>query len=139
MGEIDDHLLSTNLKPLYTQRSISKVAGCSWTVSRDRKPVMLYACALVFSLAVDRYHEMLIKHRFASHVIQKLLNVAAGTIAREVRRLLEGNLRSSLDMYHHPSPSFSRWHMGIRSVSRCSVANALSVSVLSLHVRLLKR
>ena len=38
----------------------------------------------------------MIKHRFASHVIQTLLNVSTGTIAREVRRLLRGQLALEL-------------------------------------------
>jgi nucleolar protein 9 len=38
---------------------------------------------LSLTCALDRY-ELLIKHRFASHVIQTLLEVAPDTIAREV-------------------------------------------------------
>ena len=42
---------------------------------------------LFLTYALDRY-ELLIKHRFASHVIQTLLAAASNTIAREVCRFL---------------------------------------------------
>ena len=65
-------------------RWMTLCAGCSWTASRDRKLALSYTCDVLFSLVGDSY-ELLIKHRFASHVIQTLLSVATGTIAREVR------------------------------------------------------
>ncbi|KAH9175142.1 ARM repeat-containing protein [Lactarius sanguifluus] len=42
----------------------------------------------VFVDSLTGSYELLIKHRFASHVIQTLLNVAASTIARESRGVL---------------------------------------------------
>ncbi|KAF8270863.1 armadillo-type protein [Lactarius quietus] len=42
----------------------------------------------VFMDSLTGSYELLIKHRFASHVIQTLLNVAAGTIARESQGIL---------------------------------------------------
>ncbi|KAI9449636.1 hypothetical protein BJY52DRAFT_1359724 [Lactarius psammicola] len=42
----------------------------------------------VFVDSLTGSYELLIKHRFASHVIQTLLNVAAGTIARESQGVL---------------------------------------------------
>ena len=45
--------------------------------------MLIFGSILFLTCMLDRY-ELLIKHRFASHVIQTLLVVASDTIAREV-------------------------------------------------------
>ncbi|KAH9059317.1 armadillo-type protein [Lactarius vividus] len=66
----------------------------------------------VFVDSLTGSYELLIKHRFASHVIQTLLNVAAGTISRESRGMLpNGQLRTLtqliLDFSEEILPSLS--------------------------------
>ena len=49
--------------------------------------MLIFGSILFLTWVLDRY-ELLIKHRFASHVIQTLLVVASDTIAREVCQIL---------------------------------------------------